>query len=129
MGLSILIAEDNQYTALQYERILSKYGHKVTITEDGEKCFEKFNEVAKKTEFDSIDKNPFDVIVLDQSMPKKSGSEVADDILKLKPNQRIVFASAYALSSEKNVEYLKDRVEFLQKPFSLDKFVRTVNNA
>ena len=43
------------------------------------------------------------------------------------PNQRIIFASAYALGSENDTtEDFKDNVEFLQKPFSLTKLVRQI---
>ncbi|WKT57408.1 response regulator [Candidatus Nitrosotenuis chungbukensis] len=63
----------------------------------------------KKTEFDSLDNNPFDVVVLDQSMPKKSGSEVAEEILEANPRQKIIFASAYALTGSDNTKQLKKR--------------------
>ena len=48
MTLEILIAEDNQYTALQYNRILGKYGHSVVITKDGDECIKKYKEEIKK---------------------------------------------------------------------------------
>ena len=126
MSLNILIAEDNQYTALQYERILSKYGHKVVITKDGQECIDTYKSSAAKKEFDQLDKNPFDVVILDQSMPKATGAQAAEEILKTKPGQKIVFASAYGLTAEKNSDSFRDRVQFLQKPFSLSKLVKTI---
>ena len=122
--MKILVAEDNQFTATQYERILKKYGHDVTITNDGAQCLEVYKK--QSTEFDQIDKNPFDVVVLDQSMPKKSGTEVASQILNSKPTQKIIFASAYALSSNEDSRKLEDKVEYLQKPFSLNSFVQKI---
>lgn len=124
--MNILIAEDNQYTALQYDRVLSKCGHKVTITKDGQECIETYNEKAGTSEFESIEKNPFDVVVLDQSMPKMTGAQTAQQILDKKPGQRIIFASAYGLSAERNSDKFVEKVEFLQKPFSLTKLVKTV---
>ncbi|KAF6241940.1 hypothetical protein C6988_10835 [Nitrosopumilus sp. b1] len=124
--MNILIAEDNQYTALQYDRVLKKCGHDVTITKDGQDCIEKYSEKAGKSEFESIEKNPFDVVVLDQSMPKMTGAQAAQEILDKKPSQRIIFASAYGLSGERNSEKFVEKVEFLQKPFSLTKLVRTI---
>ncbi|MGQ0772384.1 MAG: response regulator [Nitrososphaerota archaeon] len=124
--MNILIAEDNQFTATQYDRILRKYGHRVVITKDGSECLQKYRDNLKKTEFESLDANPFDVVVLDQSMPKKSGSEVANEILSVKPTQKIIFASAYALSGNKGSEQLEDKVEYLQKPFSLNSFVQKI---
>jgi two-component system, cell cycle response regulator CpdR len=124
MGLNILIAEDNDFTTLQYNRVLEKHGHKLTITKNGEDCIQKYNEEKKKCE---SGKEPFDVILLDQSMPKKNGKEVADEILKTNPSQRIIFASAYTLGTGKETsEDFKQSVEFLQKPFSLTKLVRQI---
>ncbi|MEO9310077.1 MAG: response regulator [Nitrososphaera sp.] len=126
--MKILIAEDNQFTASQYEKILRKYGHDVVITRDGAECLKRYQESLKKSEFEALDKNPFDVVVLDQSMPKKSGSEVATEILSAKPTQKIVFASAYALSGSEGTKSLEDKVEYLQKPFSLNAFVQKIQD-
>ena len=129
MALEILIAEDNQYTALQYNRILGKYGHSVVITKDGDECIKKYKEEIKKKKSKKQGSTPFDVVVLDQSMPKKTGQEVADEILESSPNQRIIFASAYALDSQSEVsKEFEENVEFLQKPFSLEKFVKRIGN-
>ena len=129
MSLNILIAEDNDFTALQYNRILEKFGHKVVITKDGEECLKKYNGEKKKNEYKMLGEGPFDVVVLDQSMPKKTGKEVAKEILKSTPNQRIIFASAYALGRESDTTAdIKENVEYLQKPFSLTKFVRQIGN-
>ena len=129
MPLKILIAEDNEFTSLQYNRILEKEGHSITITKDGEKCLQKYNDEKKRNDYKLLGEGPFDVVVLDQSMPKKSGKQVATEILKSTPNQRIIFASAYALGSENDtIESFKENVEFLQKPFSLTKLVRQIGN-
>ena len=125
MKQNILIAEDNQYTALQYDRILNKSGHQVLITKDGEECLRKYRDEFEKNDQSSS----FDVVVLDQSMPKKTGREVADSILKINPNQRIIFASAYNVGKEnESVEEFEENFEVLQKPFSLSKFVRQIGN-
>jgi CheY-like chemotaxis protein len=127
--LNVLIAEDNQFTATQYDRILRKYGHNVTVTKDGSECLQKYHERLKKSEFESLDSTPFDVVVLDQSMPKKSGFEVASEILNIKPKQKIVFASAYALSGNTDTKHLEDKVSYLQKPFSLNAFVQKIQDS
>jgi len=124
--LNILIAEDNQFTATQYDRVLKKYGHSIVITKDGSECLQTYQDQLKNSEFDSLDKNPFDVVVLDQSMPKMSGSEVATEILNAKPNQKIIFASAYALTGNEQSKRLENKVEYLQKPFSLSDFVQKI---
>ncbi|MFN3654572.1 MAG: response regulator [Candidatus Nitrosotenuis sp.] len=126
--MKILIAEDNQFTASQYDKILRKYEHDVVITRDGAECLKKYQESLKESEFEALDQNPFDVVVLDQSMPKKSGAEVATEILSVKPTQKIVFASAYALSGNEGTKSLENKVEYLQKPFSLNTFVQKIQD-
>lgn len=124
--MRILIAEDNQFTASQYERILRKHGHDIVLTKDGQECLERYQERVQK-EFDSLDKSPFDVVVLDQSMPKKSGSEVASEILSIRPTQKIVFASAYAVSASDKSGRIERKIEYLQKPFSLNALVNKID--
>lgn len=121
MSLNILVAEDNVFTATQYTKALEKNGHKVTIAKDGEECLQLYDSELAKSEFDSLEKNPFDVVLLDNNMPKKSGVEVAKEILDKRPNQRIIFASAYDINSLlKTPGNIPQTVEILEKPFSLN---------
>jgi len=55
--------------------------------------------------------------------------EVAQDILALCPEQRIVFASAYVESTLiESISVLHQMVELLQKPFSLEKLLDVVED-
>jgi len=118
MGNTILITEDNQFTAMQYSKILSQHGHKVEVARDGEECIQKFQT--------GLNTKNYDYVILDHNLPKKKGAEVASEIFSLKENQKVIFASAYALSCEKNYSSLKDKVKFLQKPFSLTQLVEAI---
>jgi DNA-binding NtrC family response regulator len=72
---------------------------------------------------------PFDVVILDYRMPRKDGMEVAKEILEIKPNQRIIFASAYVKDTlEDSVKQLKKVVELMQKPFKADVLVDTIED-
>jgi CheY-like chemotaxis protein len=128
MALNILVAEDNEFTAKQYKTALEKKGHRVTLTKDGEECFDVYNDEVKYSElFKKSKQSPFDVVLLDQSMPRKTGIEAAKDILGLRGNQRIIFLSAYAqkiLAGAENVK--EDTIQILQKPFSLDFLVKKI---
>ena len=118
----ILIAEDNKFTAMQYAKILESSNYQVEIVRDGDECVQKytkrFNEDTKQSEFD--------VLILDHSMPQKNGAELATDILSINPKQKIIIASAYALSTKRNFSKLKNKVLFLQKPFRLSKILELV---
>jgi CheY-like chemotaxis protein len=127
MVLNILVAEDNVFTATQYTKALEKNGHKVTVAKDGEECLQLYQNELAKSEFDSLEKNPFDVVLLDNNMPKRSGVEVAKEILDKRPNQRIIFASAYDINSLlKTPGKMSESIEVLEKPFSLNTMVSKV---
>jgi CheY-like chemotaxis protein len=127
MALNILVAEDNVFTATQYTKALQKNGHKVTVAKDGEECLQLYESELAKSEFDSLEKNPFDVVLLDNNMPKRSGVEVAKEILDKRPNQRIIFASAYDINSLlKTPGKMPESIEVLEKPFSLNTMVSKV---
>jgi two-component system cell cycle response regulator CpdR len=128
MVLNILVAEDNEFTAKQYKTALEKKGHRVTLTKDGEECFDVYNDEVKYSElFKKSKQSPFDIVLLDQSMPRKTGIEVAKEILGLRGNQRIIFLSAYAQKILVGADSVKeDTIQILQKPFSLDFLVKKI---
>ena len=128
MPLNILIAEDNAFTSKQYKTALEKKGHKVTLTNDGEECVDVYSDEAKYSELFKQQKNsPFDIVLLDQNMPRKTGIDAAKDILNLRKNQRIIFLSAFG---EKILEHAddvrEDTIQIIQKPFSLDFLVKKI---
>ena len=128
MSLNILIAEDNEYTSKQYKKALEKNGHNVTLTKDGEECFEIYSDETKYSElFKKTAQAPFDVVLLDQNMPRKTGTETAKDIIEIKNNQKIIFLSAFGQKILENTFDVKDdAIQIIQKPFSLDFLVKKI---
>ena len=131
--LEILVAEDHPDTARVYRMTLEDRGHWVTITTNGEDCLKIYHEVYQKVILRSNPKEhiqPFDVVVLDYKMPKINGIEVAKEILTVNSRQRIVLASAYLQDTLiKSIQQLKQIVEILNKPFSQQELLGTVENA
>ena len=128
MPLNILVAEDNAFTSKQYKTALEKKGHTVTLTSDGEECVDVYNDEAKYNElFKHETSSPFDIVLLDQNMPRKTGIQAAKDILKLRRNQRIIFLSAFGEKILQDVSDVKDdTLQIIQKPFSLDFLVKKI---
>lgn len=128
MSLNILIAEDNDFTSKQYKTALEKKGHRVTLTNDGEECFDVYNDEAKYSELFKQQKNsPFDIVLLDQNMPRKTGIDTAKEILSLRKNQRIIFLTAYGEKILQDVNDVKDdTIQIIQKPFSLDFLLKKI---
>jgi len=130
MGLNILVAEDNKFTAIQYRIALEKAGHKVTIVNDGTECVKKYVSELGKSEFDSIETHPFDLILLDHNMPRKSGSIAAKEILTKKPKQKILFASGYLKSfiGDQTGDRILNKLYVIEKPFSLSMLIRKISS-
>ena len=125
--MNVLVAEDNLFTIQQYKHVLEKNGCNVTTARDGEECMQKYNEAFLSLETELIESGPFDVVLIDNNMPKKSGAEAVREILERCPNQRIIFASAYNINSILSAPgVLKDSVEVLQKPFSLNTMIAKI---
>ena len=122
--MKILIADDEPDLISQYTTILEDKGHEVVSALDGEACVFRYSkQLALNPD------NPFDAVVLDYSMPKLNGLQTAKEILGLKPSQRIIFASAYVQETlVDSIKNLSQIVELLQKPFSLQALVDTIED-
>lgn len=122
--MKVLIADDEPDLLSQYQTILEDRNHTVVTTQDGEACVLMYSkELAQHPD------NPFDAVVLDYSMPKLNGLQTAKEILGLNPSQRIIFASAYVQETlVDSIKNLKQIVELLQKPFSLQSLVDTLED-
>lgn len=129
MPFNILVAEDNVFTAKQYKIALEKKGHQVTVTNDGTECLDLYNDEAKYTELFKKDSHPpYDVVLLDQNMPRKSGIDTAKEIFKISRNQRIIFLTAYGQNILQKVSDLKDdTIQIIQKPFSLEFLTKKID--
>lgn len=125
--LKIIIAEDDVDMAKLYNDALSERGHEVFLTTNGKDCFEEYR---LRNTYQSVESRlPFDVVILDFSMPVMDGLEAAKLILRLQPRQRIIFASAYTQDTLlERVKKSKMVVEMLQKPFTIDTLVHIVED-
>jgi PAS domain S-box-containing protein len=73
IGLSILVAEDNEINALLMRSLLTRLGHHVLIATDGEAALESW--LAARSAG-----TPYDLILMDVQMPQLDGIEAAKRI-------------------------------------------------
>lgn len=111
----VLIVDDEQIVLDVLQRILSRLGYFAVILEKGEEAMEKYSS------------QMFDLVLLDVLMPEKNGFEIAREMKKINPDQKIVMVTGLgtdaAVSRAGQEDVLVDNV--LSKPFSFEK-VRTV---
>ncbi|MCP4621609.1 MAG: response regulator [Bradyrhizobium sp.] len=68
LGLSILVAEDNEINALLMRSLLGRLGHRAVITTNGEQTLESW-QAAKSAG------TPYDLVLMDIQMPRLDGIE------------------------------------------------------
>ena len=112
---TVLIVDDEQIVLDVLQRILTRLGYDSVIIESGEVALERFSQ-----EF-------FDLVMLDVLMPEKNGFEIAREMKKINPDQKIVMVTGlgeHAAIAQAGIEDIPvDNV--LSKPFSFEK-VRTI---
>jgi CheY-like chemotaxis protein len=124
-NMKILIAEDDRDIALLYAVALRVRNHHIVITHNGEECLtiyrqELKNFISRTRCLENNEQHVFDMVILDYKMPGINGIEVAKDIIRINPKQRIIIASAYPSETLfYSMKELGHLVELVQKPFDL----------
>ena len=112
----LLIADDEPNILKLYQAWLEYECNYVVTVQDGKKCTDVF-----KTEATVHSKDYFDIVILDQKMPNMTGIEAAKEILKINPEQRIIFASGNLEKSlRESISELGKLVEVIEKPFLIE---------
>jgi CheY-like chemotaxis protein len=130
--LQILIADDDADAAELYRASLEARDHIVTITYDGQECVNSYRNAVDRLERagkHSSNTEPFDAVILDYKMPRIDGLEAAKEILRINPDQRIIFASAFVKETLlDSVKELNQVMELVQKPFEPDVLVDIIED-
>lgn len=116
------MAEDETEILRIYKIVLENEGHEVVTKGDGEECMRAYKEMLDKSTV--IGEPAFDLLILDHRMPKKTGLEVANEVLAICPSQEILMLTAYAGQLEISDNLHKMNV--LQKPFELDELISLI---
>lgn len=116
--MKILLAEDDLNIATIAKIALGQIGgHEVDHAVDGEEALR----MAKK--------NQYDVILLDEMMPKMSGPDMCTKYLASGSNiSPIIFMSANARKSDEQGQVPEGAIGFIAKPFDPTKLAEQVEN-
>jgi CheY-like chemotaxis protein len=128
--VDILIAEDDIDAVGMYVAALEPRAHKVLTVFDGKECLKIYRTAADRRRATGKKHDlPFDVVILDYKLPVVDGMQVAKEILALVPEQRIIFATAFAKENlSDSIRELKQIVEIIQKPFDPELLVKIVED-
>ncbi len=110
----ILIAEDNRINQTVTKKILEKNGVICTIAENG---LEAVN---------CMDREPYDLILMDLNMPVKNGFDATKEIRVLDPVIPIIALTAVEIEEVRNEIYEAGMNDIIVKPYDVNKFIQTL---
>lgn len=105
---TVLIVEDEHLVRKLMRTILESRGYFVLDAPGGEEAFH----VCRSYQ------GPIHLLVTDVVMPKMKGKEVADRLLSIYPEMKVLFVSGYTADMIDQHGVLETGIQFLQKPFS-----------
>jgi len=82
----ILVVDDESSIVNLHKRVLELLGYTATATTSSKEALEKIR----------LNPDQFDLLITDQTMPELSGVELAEEVLKIKPNMPIILCTGYS---------------------------------
>jgi CheY-like chemotaxis protein len=116
--LRVLLVDDDETVVYVGKGVLEGLGHRVTATCDGLEALERFRQ----------EPDGFDLAILDELMPRMSGSQLAAELRRLRPRLPVVIASGHGLPSGARFDSHNTFV-YLSKPFEARDLVDAVGVA
>ncbi len=113
---TILLVEDEELVHNLSREILESSGYTVIEARDGLEALE----ICKNGEC------KFDLLMSDIVMPQMGGRELAEKLVELMPNIKILFTSGYTDDAVVRHGVIETNTNFLQKPFTLDELAHKV---
>jgi PAS domain S-box-containing protein len=109
-GETILVVEDEEDVRRLAVRILKRQGYIVLEASCGNDAL-----VLSKER-----KGPIDMVLTDVVMPGMSGPQLADQLTRLHPKMQVLYMSGYTDNAGFHHGVLKQGVNYIQKPFTID---------
>ncbi len=113
---TILIVEDEDAVRKVAERVLHKYGYSTIPAADGDEGLSVFRK--RRAEID--------LVLLDLTMPKLSGSMLLDEIIAIDPEAKVVISSG---QSEEDLKKISRARGYIAKPYRSDDLAKAIRNA
>lgn len=116
---TVLVADDEDSMRRICKLMLEKCGFTVLTADDGRDAVEKFRKYA----------GDICVVLLDLTMPRLSGEETYDELVKIRPDVRVILTSGYSETEACRRLGHRTIVGFVQKPFEYQVLMRKIRAA
>jgi len=111
----LLLVDDEQLLRRSFGRLLRQHGFQVTEAAGGVEALALY--AAEQ----------HDLVILDLDMPGMSGETTQLELLRQRPDARIMFASGHADPQRELLVRERGARAFLQKPYEIDVLVKTIH--
>jgi len=113
--LRILLAEDNAINQMVAIQMLKRLGYSADVAGNGLEVLQ------------AIERQPYDVVLMDVQMPEMDGLVAAQEIRKLWPKgPRIIAITAYALKGDRERCLAAGMDDYISKPIVIDELRRVL---
>lgn len=114
----LLLIDDETAIIKLNKKILEKLGYRITAQTSSEQALSLFKQ----------DADQFDLVVTDMTMPKVSGYQVAEQMIKIRPDIPIILCTGYS-NTLSNVDVSKTGIRaVLEKPVSMNQLSETIRS-
>ena len=117
-GETVLVVEDEEQIRNLARRVLEQLGYVVLEAVDGVHGITVYQQEQQRIA----------AVILDLTMPKKSGLEVLATLRRLNPAVRVILSSGYSAAAQKLDLPRLGVMAFLQKPYVPNELARTLRN-
>ena len=113
---TVLVADDEETVRGVTKRILTRRGLDVLLAADGKEAVEMYREHMHR----------IDLVLLDMTMPRLSGSQVFTELRRMVPDARVILISGYNEQDAISRFAGKGLAGFVQKPFDVATLVAAI---
>ncbi len=117
LGLTILVAEDNDINQLVMEELLSSEGAHVVLANNGLEAVERIRQDGATA---------YDIVLMDVEMPEMNGYEATRQIMALAPQLPVIGQTAHAMAEQRAQCLESGMVDHIAKPIDPAQLVAVI---
>jgi signal transduction histidine kinase/ActR/RegA family two-component response regulator len=115
-GEHVLFVDDEGALCHAAKHILTRLGYQPHVFQDSEAAWQAFQ----------AEPGTFDVLLTDLTMPQRTGMELAEDVLRLRPDLPVILASGYSVTLTSGMLEERGIRELLYKPLEYGELAATL---
>ncbi|NWG01298.1 MAG: PAS domain S-box protein [Syntrophaceae bacterium] len=115
----ILLIDDEEIQIRSVQPMLERLGYRVIVKADAIEALDIFR----------LQPNEFDLVITDQTMPRMTGRELAEEILRIRPDIPIILCTGFSEVIHEEEAKLMGIREFIMKPFSMNEMAGIIRKS